>query len=173
MLTIRPSRDDDIPFITAIYSYYVLYSTSTLETMPPTADEMASRRDDVLKKNLPYLIAEDDNSIVGYAYCTWFKPRGAYRYAVELSIYFDKDTCSKGFGRQLLNVLLEEARLVGVRKMIGVIGDSANNRSINLLRAAGFSHVGTLKSYGWKFNRWLDVILMDKSIGEGDATAPE
>lgn len=173
MLTIRSSRDDDIPSITSIYSYYVLNSTCTFEIIPPTNEEMASRRDDVLQKTLPYLVAEVNNSIVGYAYCNWFKPRAAYRYAVELSIYFDKDQCGKGYGRQLLNALIAEAELEGVRKMIASIGDSTNEKSIHLHRAAGFAHVGTLKSCGWKFNRWIDVFLMERWIGEGDTTSPK
>ncbi|CAF1186010.1 unnamed protein product [Rotaria sordida] len=173
MLTIRPSREDDIPAITAIYSYYVLYSTYTFETIPPTIDEMANRRADVLKSNMPYLVAEVADSIIGYAYCSWFKPRVGYRFSMELTIYLDKDMCGKGYGSQLLNALLHEAELVGVRKMIACIGDSTNEGSIRLHRAAGFSHVGIMKSCGWKFNRWIDVIFMEKSIGDGDTTAPE
>lgn len=173
MLTIRPSHENDIPSITAIYSYYVLNSACTFETTPPTIDEMANRRNDVLKKNLPYLVAQVADSIVGYAYCSWFKPRAAYRFSVESTIYLDKDMCGKGFGRQLLNALIHEAELVGVRKMIAVIGDSANQKSIDLHRTTGFAHVGTFRSCGWKFNRRIDVIFMEKSIGKGDTTAPE
>ncbi|CAF3441964.1 unnamed protein product [Rotaria sp. Silwood1] len=173
MLTIRPSREADIAAITAIYSYYVLNSTCTFEITPPTIDQMASRRDDVLKNNMPYLVAEEADSIIGYAYCTWFKPRAAYRFSMESTIYLDKDMCGKGYGRLLLNALLHEAELVGVRKMIAVIGDSTSERSISLHRTAGFTHVGLLKSCGWKFNRWIDVIIMEKSIGDGDTTAPE
>ncbi|CAF3204743.1 unnamed protein product [Rotaria sp. Silwood2] len=173
MLTIRPSREDDIPAITAIYSYYVLYSAYTLEIIPPTIDEMASRRVAVLNDNMPYLVAEEAGSIIGFAYCNWFKPRAGYRFSMESTIYLDKDMCGKGYGRQLLNALLHEAELAGVRKMIACIGDTANERSIGLHRAAGFSHVGTFKSCGWKFNRWVDVIFMEKNIGGGDNTAPE
>jgi phosphinothricin acetyltransferase len=173
MLTIRPSREDDIPTITAIYSYYVLNSTCTFEIIPPTIDEMTDRRNDILKKNLPYLVALVEDSIVGYAYCTWFKPRIAYRFSVESTIYLDKDMCGKGFGRQLMNALIHEAELVGVRKMIATIGDSTNQKSIDLHRIAGFTHVGTFRSCGWKFNRWIDVIFMEKNIGKGDTTAPE
>jgi phosphinothricin acetyltransferase len=173
MLTIRPSREDDMAAITAIYSYYVLNNTCTFETIPPTIDEMVDRRADILKKNIPYLVAEVADLVIGYAYCTWFKPRIAYRFSAESTIYLDKDMCGKGIGRQLLNTLIHEAELVGVRKMIATIGDSANEKSINLHRAAGFSHVGTFKSCGWKFNRWVDVIFMEKNIGEGDTTAPE
>ncbi|CAF2706785.1 unnamed protein product [Rotaria sp. Silwood2] len=173
MLTIRPSHDDDIPAITAIYSYYVLYTTYTPETTPPTIDEMASRRVAVLKNNMPHLVAEEGDSIIGYTYCNWFKPRAGYRFSMESTIYLDKDMCGKGYGRQLLNALLHEAELAGVRKMIAYIADSANERSIRLHRAAGFSHAGVLKSCAWKLNRWIDIIFMEKSIGDGDTTAPE
>lgn len=173
MLTVRPSREDDISSITSIYSYYVLNSTCTFEVVPPTIEDMTSRRDDVLKKQLPYLVGEVNQSIVGYAYCNWFKPRAAYRFSVEISIYLDRNECEKGYGRQLLNALIQAAELVGVRKMIAGIADSANEKSIRLHRAAGFSHVGTLKSCGWKFNRWIDITLMERWIGEGDTTSPE
>lgn len=173
MLMIRPSRDDDIPTITEIYKYYVLNSTCTFELIPPTIIEMASRRNDVLEKNLPYLVAQIEDSIVGYAYCTWFKPRAAYRFSVESTIYLVPERCGQGLGRQLLDALLHEAELVGARKMIATISDSVNVKSIHLHRNAGFAHVGTLKSCGWKFNRWIDVTLMEKSIGDGDRTAPE
>jgi L-amino acid N-acyltransferase YncA len=173
MLTIRLSREDDISSITSIYSYYVLNSTCTFEITPPTTDEMRDRRNDVLKRHLPYLVGEVENSIVGYAYCNWFKPRAAYRFSVESSIYLDKNMCGKGFGRQLLSALIQKAELAGIRKMIAGIADSANESSISLHRAAGFTHVGTLKSCGWKFNRWIDVIFMERWIGEGDTTTPE
>ncbi|CAF1280250.1 unnamed protein product [Adineta ricciae] len=173
MITIRSSRDEDIHRITEIYSYYVLNTTYTFEIDPPSAEEMTKRRIDVLSKHLPYLVAEQDGLVAGYASCNWFKPRAAYRFAAELSIFLHHDACGKGLGRQLLNALIEKAELAGIRKLIAVIGDSKNERSLALHRAAGFSHVGTFKSCGWKFNRWLDVYLMDKTIGEGGTTPPE
>ena len=173
MHTIRSSREEDIPSITEIYAYYVLNSTSTFELTPPTNGEMASRRTDVLSKQLPYLVIEQDGRVVGYAYCNWFKPRAAYRFAAELSIYLSRETCGKGLGRQLLDALMHEAELANIRKMIAGIGDSSNAGSIALHQSAGFSHVGTLKSCGWKFNRWVDVIFMEKAIGNGDQSAPE
>ncbi|UJR24577.1 hypothetical protein I4U23_005952 [Adineta vaga] len=173
MITIRPSRDDDIVRITEIYSYYVLNTTYTFEIEAPSIEEMANRRRDVLNKHLPYLVAEQDGLVVGYASCNWFKPRAAYRFATELSIFFHKDACGQGFGRQLLSALIAKAELEGIRKMIAVIGDCLNERSVALHRFLGFSHVGTFKSCGWKFNRWLDVFLMEKNIGEGDTTSPD
>jgi L-amino acid N-acyltransferase YncA len=173
MITIRPSREDDIPAITEIYNYYVLNSTCTFEITPLTIDEVASRRTDVLEKNMPYLVAELADSIVGYAYCNWYKPRAAYRFSAESTIYLINHMCGKGFGRQLLNALIHEGELVGVRKMIATISDPTNNKSVGFHHAAGFSHVGAFKSCGWKFHRWLDVVLMERTIGEGDTTAPE
>lgn len=173
MLSIRSSRDEDIPIITRIYKYYVLETVNTFETVPPAEEEMAQRRTDILSKNLPYIVAERSGKVIGYAYCTWFKPRAAYRYSVELSIYIEKDSCEKGFGRHLLNSLIYEAELGGIRKMIAVIADSKNERSIRLHQSAGFSHVGILRSCGWKLGRWVDTILMEKDIGEGQLTPPE
>jgi phosphinothricin acetyltransferase len=173
MFTIRSSRDKDIPTLTEIYSYYVSHTTYTLEITPPTFDEMANRRADVQSKNMLYLIAEQADLLVGYAYCNWFKPRAAYRFSTEVSIFLNKDTCGKGLGRQLLNALIHEAELVDIRKIITVIGDSKNERSIGLHLPAGFSHVGTFKFCGWKFNRWLDMTLMEKNIGESDTIPPE
>jgi L-amino acid N-acyltransferase YncA len=105
MITIRPSREDDIPAITEIYNYYVLNSTCTFEITPLTIDEMASRRTDVLEKNMPYLVAELADSIIGYADCNWYKPRAAYRFSAESTIYLISHMCGKGFGRHLLDAL--------------------------------------------------------------------
>lgn len=172
MPTIRPARDEDIPAITAIYSHHVLHGTGTFETTPPSSAEMASRRADVLAKNLPYLVLEDAKQVQGFAYCNWFKPRPAYRFSAEDSIYMAPDSGGKGWGRLLLNELATQAERVGVRKLIAVIGDSANTGSIGVHRALGFTQVGILKSCGWKFDRWLDVVLMEKAIGAGDTNTP-
>ncbi|MBX3653650.1 MAG: N-acetyltransferase [Ramlibacter sp.] len=167
---IRPSTDNDVAAMTAIYAHHVLHGTGTFETTPPTESEMAGRRADVLSKGLPWLVVEDDGHIVGYAYCQWFKPRPAYRFSAEDSIYLAPAAAGRGLGRALLAALIEQATAAGVRKLIAVIGDSANAGSVGVHRALGFSEVGLLKSCGWKFGRWLDVVLMDKFIGEGDAT---
>ncbi|MGZ5181222.1 MAG: N-acetyltransferase family protein [Ramlibacter sp.] len=173
MSTIRPSTDADLPAITAIYAHHVLHGTGTFETTPPTESEMAGRRADVLAKGLPWLVIEQDGRVLGYAYCQWFKPRPAYRYSAEDSIYLHPDAAGRGLGRQLLTALLAQAEAVGVRKLIAVIGDSANAGSVGVHRALGFQPVGTIASCGWKFGRWLDIVLMDKVIGAGDATAPQ
>jgi L-amino acid N-acyltransferase YncA len=172
MSTIRPSRDSDLPAITAIYAHHVLTGTGTFETVPPTLEEMTARHADVLAKGLPFLVAELDGQVLGYAYCQWFKPRPAYRFSAEDSIYLHPDASGQGLGKALLTALCAQAETAGIRKLIAVIGDSANAASIGVHRRLGFESVGVLKSCGWKFGKWLDVLLMDKSLGNGDLTAP-
>lgn len=173
MTTIRPSRDEDLAAITAIYAHHVLHGTGTFETEPPTAEDMASRRADVLSKNLPYLVAERDGEVLGFAYCNWFKPRPAYRFSAEDSIYLSDKARGQGLGSRLLAALTQAAESTGVRKLIAVIGDSANAGSIGVHRAQGFTRVGILKDCGWKFGEWRDVVLMEKVLGEGSSTRPE
>lgn len=173
MTTIRTSRAEDLPAITAIYGHHVLHGTGTFETTPPTESDMADRRADVLGKGLPHLVAEDSGQVMGFAYCQWFKPRPAYRFSAEDSIYLHPDACGKGLGRELLSALAAQAEVAGIRKLIAVIGDSANAGSIGVHRSLGFSHVGVFKSCGWKFGQWLDIVLMEKALGEGDTTTPE
>jgi len=173
MSTIRPSNDRDLPEITAIYHHHVLYGTGTFETTPPSEADMAARRADVLAKGLPYLVVEEDGKILGYAYCQWFKPRPAYRFSAEDSIYLHPDAAGKGLGKLLLAELASQAEAVGIRKLIAVIGDSNNVGSVGVHRALGFSPVGMFKSCGWKFGKWLDIVLMEKTLGEGNTTPPE
>jgi phosphinothricin acetyltransferase len=173
MPTIRPARDEDIAAITAIYSHHVLHGTGTFETTPPSADDMATRRADVLAKGLPYLVLEEAGQIAGFAYCNWFKPRPAYRFSAEDSVYLAADSSGKGWGRLLLAELAAQAERVGVRKLIAVIGDSANAGSIGVHQSLGFTHVGVLRACGWKFGRWLDVVMMEKALGAADSNSPE
>jgi L-amino acid N-acyltransferase YncA len=173
MSLIRASQPNDLPAITAIYEHHVLYGTGTFETTPPTQADMTSRRADVLAKGLPYLVIEREERVAGFAYCQWFKPRPAYRFSAEDSIYLHPDFAGKGFGKLLLAELERHATAAGIRKLIAVIGDSANAGSIGVHRAQGFTAAGTFTSCGWKFGRWLDIVLMEKSIGEGDTTPPE
>ncbi len=172
MPTIRPSLASDIAQITAIYAHHVKHGTGTFELEPPSEADMALRRDDVISKGLPYLVAAEGNQVLGYAYCNWFKPRPAYRFSAEDSIYLAPEASGQGLGRALLAELMQQAERAGVRKMIAVIGDSSNLGSIGVHRSAGFAQVGTLSACGWKFERWLDVVLMDKALGQGDTTAP-
>jgi phosphinothricin acetyltransferase len=173
MLTLRPSTDADVPAVTAIYAHHVTHGTGTFETTAPTEADMAARRADVLAKGLPYLVAENGGKVVGFAYCNWFKPRPAYRFSAEDSIYLDPDAAGQRLGNKLLSELTRQAEAAGIRKLIAVIGDSNNVRSIGVHRAVGFRHVGTIESCGWKFGRWLDIVLMEKSLGEGSRSAPE
>ena len=133
---------------------------------------MRGRQQDVLAKGLPYLVAEDAGQVLGFAYCNWFKPRPAFRFSAENSIYLSNHATGRGIGGLLLTELLAQAERSGVRRMIAVIGDSANAASIGLHQSRGFHHVGVLSSCGWKFDRWLDVVMMERSIGNGDLTPP-
>jgi phosphinothricin acetyltransferase len=134
---------------------------------------MAARRADVLAKGLPYLVLADADRVLGFAYCNWFKPRPAYRFSAEDSVYLAPDSGGKGWGRLLLAELATQAERVGVRKLIAVIGDSANAGSIGVHQSLGFTHVGVLRACGWKFGRWLDVVMMEKALGAADSNSPE
>ncbi|MHA7599669.1 GNAT family N-acetyltransferase [Alicycliphilus sp. T452] len=173
MPTIRASRDDDLAAITAIYAHHVLHGTGTFEIDPPGIQDMAARRADVLARGLPYLVAEEGGRVAGFAYCNWFKPRPAYRYSAEDSIYVADQARGRGLGHLLLDALAAQAQAAGVRKLLAVIGDSANAGSIAVHRAAGFTEVGVMRSVGWKFGAWRDIVLMEKPLGAGDTTAPE
>jgi len=172
MSTIRSSRDADVPAIAAIYAHHVLHGTGTFETVPPNESDMAARRADVLAKGLPWLVAEDGGRVLGFAYCQWFKPRPAYRFSAEDSIYVHPEATGRGLGRDLLAALTGQAEARGIRKLIAVIGDSANAASIGVHRAQGFTPAGVIRACGWKFDRWLDIVLMERTVGAGDASPP-
>ena len=172
MPLIRPSRDQDIPAITAIYAHHVLHSTGTFETEAPSAADMTIRRAEVLSKGLPYLVAEHEGAIAGFAYGNWFKPRPAYRYSVEDSIYLAPNLHRMGLGRALLAELLARCEAVGIRKMMAVIGDSANAGSVGVHLALGFEQVGKIEACGWKFGAWRDIVIMQKALGLGDTQPP-
>lgn len=173
-LLIRPSTSADLPAITAIYAEAVLNGTGTFELDPPDQAEMARRRDDVLSKGLPWLVAEAPgpagNQVLGYAYANHFRPRRAYRFCLEDSIYLHPDARGRGVGRLLLTELVGRCEAAGARQMLAVIGDAANAGSIGVHAALGFEHTGVLKAAGWKFDRWLDVVLMQRALGSGDST---
>lgn len=171
-LLIRPSTPDDLADISAIYGWNVLNGTGTFELEPPSQAEMARRRDDVLSKRLPWLVAVRAGVVLGYAYANHFRPRPAYRFCVEDSIYLAAEATGQGVGRALLAELVARCEAAGARQMLAVIGDSANLGSIGVHRALGFEHVGVMKSAGWKFDRWRDVVVMQKALGQGDATDP-
>ena len=172
MLLLRPSHDQDIQPITTIYAHHVLHGTGTFETEPPSVTDMTIRRSDVLNKGLPYLVAEQDGQVVGFAYGNWFKPRPAYRYSVEDSIYLASDRHRQGLGRALLAELLVRFEAVGIRKVMAIIGDSENAGSIGVHRAVGFTQVGVVASCGWKLGAWRDIVIMQKTLGAGDTIPP-
>jgi len=166
-LSIRPSEPRDVAAIANIYGWNVRHGTGTFELDPPDEAETARRRDDVLAKGLPWLVAECDGSVVGYAYANYFRPRRAYRFCLEDSIYFSPAAQGLGLGRPLLAELIARCEARGARQMLAVIGDSANQASIGLHRALGFKPVGLLAASGWKFERWLDVVVMQRELGLG------
>jgi L-amino acid N-acyltransferase YncA len=172
-LLLRPSTDADLGAITAIYAHNVLHGTGTFELEAPDTAEMARRRADVLSKGLPWLVAEAAGQVLGYAYANHFRPRRAYRFCLEDSIYLHQDARGRGVGKLLLAELVARCEAAGARQMLAVIGDAANAGSIGVHRALGFEHTGVLKAAGWKFDRWLDVILMQRALGTGSSSAAE
>jgi phosphinothricin acetyltransferase len=171
-LVIRPSTAADLPAITRIYAHAVIHGTGTFELDCPDEAEMSRRRDDVIAKGLPWLVCERGGQVLGYAYANHFRPRRAYRFCVEDSIYLDFNANRQGVGRLLLAELLAQCEARGARQMLAVIGDAANLGSIAVHRGCGFEPTGVLKAAGWKFDRWLDVVLMQKTLGDGSATPP-
>lgn len=161
---LRDTVAADLPAITAIYADEVLHGTATFELVPPDEAEMASRLAGVRALDLPWLTAEVDGAVVGYAYLSPFRLRPAYRYCVELSVYLAPVARGRGIGRALMQALIDRARVMGLRHLIGAIGDSANTASIALHKAAGFREAGVWRETGWKFERWIDVVLMQLDL---------
>ena len=171
-VSIRPSRDEDVAAIAAIYGHHVLHGLASFEETPPEPAEMARRRGDILARDLPYLVAERAGRVVGYCYAGPFRPRVGYRYALEDSIYIDAAEVGRGIGRALLQPLIEQCEELGYRQMIAVIGGRETVASIRLHAALGFTHVGVFSGVGFKFGRWVDTVLMQRALGSGSATLP-
>ena len=171
-LLVRPSRDDDVAAIAAIYGHHVLHGVASFEEVPPTIAEMASRRSGILRHGLPYLVAERGDRIVGYCYAGAFRPRPGYRYALEDSVYVLADEVGRGIGRSLLDGMLVRCTELGYRQMVAVIGGRETVASIRLHERLGFVHAGMLLAVGFKFGRWIDVVLMQRALGPGAATLP-
>ncbi|HVV41497.1 MAG TPA: GNAT family N-acetyltransferase [Nitrobacter sp.] len=169
---IRPATEADLPAITGIYDHAVRTGTATFELIPPDLAEMTRRFGALRDGGFPYLAAELSGGVVGYAYAGPYRPRPAYRFTVENSIYLDPAAHRRGIGMQLLRRLIAECEARGHRQMIAVIGDSANAGSIGLHTRAGFQMIGTHPSVGLKFGRWLDTVMMQLALGEGDTTIP-
>ena len=170
--SIRPAAPADIAAITRIYAEAVRHGTASFELEPPDETEMAHRFRSLLEGGYPYLAAEIDGTVVGYAYAGPYRPRPAYRFSVEDSIYIDPSAQRRGIGRALLERLIADATGLGFRQMIAVIGDSAQTASIELHRALGFRLIGTIEKVGFKFDRWLDTVLMQRALGPGATTKP-
>ena len=173
MISVRASTDADLPAITAIYAWNVLNGLGTFEEDPPAQDEMARRRGAFLERGLPYLVAEQDGVVLGYAYAGPFRLRAAYRYTVEDSVYVSPDAVGKGVGKALLSRLITECEALGLRQMCAVIGDSGNAASIGLHGALGFEQKGVFPDMGHKFGRWVDLVWMQRPLNGGGERQPD
>jgi L-amino acid N-acyltransferase YncA len=171
--TIRPGTEADVAGVQAIYAYHVLTGLASFEIEPPDLDEMRRRRQAVVERGFPYLVAELDGQIVGYAHAGPYRARPGYRFTCENSIYIRHGMQGRGIGKALLAPLIAGCEAMGMRRMIAVIGDSANFASINLHKSLGFEMAGNLRSVGFKFGRWIDSVLMQRALGPGDGTLPE
>jgi phosphinothricin acetyltransferase len=170
-MIINATQESDIAGLTEIYRHHVLHGSGSFEIDPPDQAEMARRWQAVIAQGMPHLVLRQGDQIMGYAYCQPFRPRLAYRHTLEDSIYLHPQAMGQGRGRALLAELMAQAERAGGRQMVAVIGDSANQGSIGLHKALGFEHVGVLRSSGWKHGRWLDTVLMQRTLGQG-ADAP-
>ena len=171
-MLVKPAAPQDLPAIQAIYAYHVLNGLASFEEEAPPLEEMRRRFDEVTGRGLPYLVAEEKGEILGYGYCALYRARSAYRYALEDSIYVKHGQNRKGIGKALLADLIQRSEKLGYRQMIAVIGDSANAASIAVHASLGFVRAGNLRSTGYKFDRWVDSILMQRPLSEGDGTKP-
>ena len=172
-LIIRPSCDEDLPTIAAIYAHHVLNGLASFEEVPPEIEEIARRRGDIVARGLPYLVAEADGKVLGYCYAGPFRPRVAYRYTLEDSIYIDPAAVGRGIGRVLLTAVLARSEELGYRQMVAVIGGRETVASIRLHAALGFTEVGVLTGVGFKFGRWVDSVLMQRALGPGTSMPPD
>lgn len=163
-VNVRECSARDIPFVTTIYAHHVLHGLATFEIEPPAPEEMERRRRSLVDGGFPYLVAETAGELIGYSYAGPYRPRPAYRYTVEDSVYVRPDSIRQGIGRLLVSALILECRKRGFRQVVAVIGDSANRASIRLHEELGFNLVGTLRKVGFKFGRWVDTVLMQREL---------
>tara|TARA_R110002072_G_scaffold91133_4_gene203409 strand:+ start:408 stop:929 length:522 start_codon:yes stop_codon:yes gene_type:complete len=167
-LLVRPSTSGDIGAITKIYAESVLNGLGTFEIEPPDDVEMMARRNSILQQGLPYLVAERNGDVAGFAYANLYRPRAAYINTVEDSVYIAADMRGAGVGRALLSGVIDLSRQAGKQQMVAVIGDSGNRGSINLHKALGFRLVGIMESVGYKHDRWVDTVIMQKNLTSDD-----
>jgi L-amino acid N-acyltransferase YncA len=171
-ITLRPAASGDLPALRAIYAGHVLHGAASFEEVPPDLAEFERRWRHITELGLPYLVASDPGGILGYAYAGPYRPRSAYRFTVEDSIYLDPKATGRGIGRRLLTAVIDGATAAGKRQMLAVIGDSANHASIALHLRLGFTEVGTFRAVGFKFGRWVDSVLMQRALGAGETSPP-
>ena len=171
-LLIRPCAPSDLSTVTAIYEWNVLHGTGTFEITPPDETEITRRHGDLTAQGLPWLVAELGGQVHGYACAHRFRPREAFHFCVEDAIYLSPACQGLGIGRLLLAELISQCEACGATQMLAVIGDSANAGSIGLHRGLGFAQAGELRAVGWKFDRWLDVVLMQRPLGPGHTSPP-
>lgn len=162
----------DMAQIQQIYAHHVIHGIASFETEPPTLAEMLSRRENILDKGLPYLVAKCGDQVLGYSYLAPYRPRYAYRFTCESSVYISEDQQGQGIGKRLMQEVIKRATQGGWRQMIANVGNSANYGSIGLHESLGFKIIGTLKSVGFKHGRWIDTVLMQLELGDGDVTLP-
>lgn len=172
-LDVRPVRDADMPAIQAIYAHHVRHGTASWELEPPDLAEMARRRDAILALGLPYVVGERDGRILGYSSAGPYRPRPGYRFTVENTIYVLDEVAGGGVARPLLQRVIDDCAAAGRRQMVAVIGDSANHASIRFHAKMGFRHVGVIENIGFKFGRWLDSVLMQRTLGAGAESLPD
>lgn len=171
-ILVRDAQESDMDAVQSIYAHFVLNSLATFEETPPTVEEMMQRRGAIISAGFPYLVACEAGEIVGYAYVTAYRPRPAYRYTVEDSVYVRDGFASRGIGSALLGALITRCEQGPWRQMLAVIGNRANQGSISLHARHGFEHVGVLRSVGFKHGRWVDTVLMQRAIKQDDQAKP-
>jgi L-amino acid N-acyltransferase YncA len=171
-LEIRPAGAADLPAVTEIYQHAVLYGTATFELIPPDLAEMTRRFAVLMDGGFPYFVAALEGQVIGYAYAGAYRPRPAYHFTVENSLYLQPAIHRRGIGLQLLQRLIAESEARGYRQMIAVIGDSANAGSIGVHARCGFQMIGTHPDVGFKFGRWLDTVIMQRALRDGAGTLP-
>ena len=169
---VRDASDADMHAVTKIYAAHVLHGLASFEEIPPSLEDMQSRRASVLQLGLPYLVAVMDGRVVGYSYATFYRTRPAYRYTVEDSVYVEDGLNGRGIGTVLLAELIARCERGPWRQMLAVIGDSGNAGSIALHRRMGFTPAGSLTAVGFKLGRWVDSVFMQRALGAGDSTFP-
>ena len=171
-MIVRPATEADAPALAAIYGDAVLNGFGTFEEVPPSPADMAARCRAVVERDLPYLVAEDAGRVLGFAYAAPFRPRAAYRYTLEDSVYVAPEAAGKGVGRTVLSAVIAACEVLGVRQLMAVIGDSENAASIGLHRSLGFEQTGVGRSVGFKHGRWVDIVHMQKALNGGDSLQP-